>query len=356
MASPQCGGAEDLRTDASAGAIALTRDDNHDRMPQSTASAPLGVRESPVELFRVRDARITRQRYRAPEFVRVRTGVYAACGAWSALRPWERYLARVHAFSVLHPEAIFSHESAAALHDLPIFGEPRDIHVFDPGRSRSRRFGDVLVHTSEDVPPVHAAAGIRVVSALHTAVDLMRVLPPAFALAVADAVTSPARGLGGTMPELRALASDQVNRRGRAQLAWLWPRIDGLAESAGESVSRAVIEWCGFEPPRIQQEFRFDGFTDRVDFFWEGLRIAGESDGYGKYLADTPQQTVEQVVREKRREDRLRRNLAGFTRWDWSDTMQVDPLRRALLQVGVPVVQRPDHAFLQTLRTNPRSK
>ncbi|HYI50356.1 MAG TPA: hypothetical protein VEX42_02160 [Microbacterium sp.] len=325
-------------------------------MPHPIATAPFHVRESPVELFRVRDSHVTRQRFRAPEFVRVRPGVHAIRHAWTALRPWERYLARVHAFAVLHPDAIFSHESAAALYDLPIFGEPRDIHVFDPGRSRSRRFGDVLVHTSEDVPTVHAGPGIRVVSAVHAALDLMRVLPPAFALAVGDAVTSPARGLGGTIPALRSLAADQVNRRGRVQLAWLWPRIDGRAESAGESVSRVVIEWCGFELPRIQRKFHFEGFTDRVDFFWEGPRIAGESDGYGKYLAETPQQTVERVVGEKKREDRLRRNLSGFTRWDWSDTMQVAPLRRALVRVGVPVVRPPAMAYLPTLRVNVRSR
>jgi hypothetical protein len=326
-------------------------------MPHPTAPAPHRVRESPVELFRVRDARVAHQRYRPPEFVRVRTGVYAMRCAWDPLRPWERYLARVHAFAILHPGAIASHESAAALYDLPIFGEPRDIHVFDPGRSRSRRFGDVLVHTSEDCPPVHTTAtGIRVVSPVHAALELMRVFPPAFALAVADAVTSPARGFGGRVDELRHLAADQVNRRGRVQLAWLWPRIDGRAESAGESVSRAVIEWCGFELPQIQREFHFDGFTDRVDFFWEGLRIAGESDGYGKYVAETPRQTVDRVVDEKRREDRLRRNLRGFTRWDWSDTMQVAPLRRALLQVGVAAVRPPALALLATLRAHPRSR
>jgi hypothetical protein len=325
-------------------------------MPHPIATAPLRVRESPVQLFRVRDARVTHQRYRAPEYVLVRTGVYALRHQWTALRPWERYLARVHAFAVLNPDAIFSHESAAALYDLPIFGEPRDIHVFDPGRSRSRRFGDVLVHTSEDVPPVHGATGIHVVSAVHTAVDLMRVLPPAFGLAFGDSVTSPVRDFGATMPELRSLAAHQVNRRGRARLAWLWPRIDGRAESAGESVSRAVIEWCGFELPQIQREFHFDGFTDRVDFFWEGLRTGGESDGYGKYLAETPEETVARVVAEKKREDRLRRHLGGFTRWDWSDTMHVVPLRRALLGAGVPQVRAPAHALLQTLRANPRSR
>ena len=325
-------------------------------MPHPTATAPLRLRESPVELFRVRDARVTHQRYRAPAYLPVRTGVYALRLAWNALRPWERYLARVHAFAVLHPDAIFSHESAAALYDLPIFGEPRDIHLFDPGRSRSRRFGDVVVHTSEDVPPVYVATGIQVVSAAHTAVDLMRVLPPAFGLAVGDSLTSPVRDFAATMPELRSLAAAQVNRRGRTRLAWLWPRIDGRTESAGESVSRAVIEWCGFELPQSQREFHLDGFTDRVDFFWEGPRIAGESDGYGKYLAETPEETVARVVAEKKREDRLRRHLGGFARWDWSDAMQVAPLRRALVRAGVPQVRAPAHALLQTLGANPRSR
>ena len=286
----------------------------------------------------------------------MRAGVYAVASTWRNLRPWERYLTRVHAFAILHPDAIFSHESAAALLGLPIFGEPRDVHVFDPGRSRSRRFGDVVVHTSEDVPEVHSAAGIRVVGAAHTALGLMRALPPAFGLAVGDAVVSGVRGFGITVQELQVLAASQVNSRGRRRLKWLWPRINGRAESVGESVSRAVIEWCGFEPPEIQREFHLEGFTDRVDFFWDGLRIAGESDGYGKYLAETPERTVARVVDEKKREDRLRRHLGGFTRWDWGDTMRVAPLRRILLRAGVPQIGAPALALLQTLDANPRSR
>ena len=114
--------------------------------------------------------------------------------AWVRLAPWERYLARVHAFALLHPDAVFSHESAAALSGLPIFGEPRDIHVYDPDRAQSRRFGDVCVHTSTDRCTITDRAFARTTSVAQTAIDLMRVLPPAYALAVADSAVSPFQG------------------------------------------------------------------------------------------------------------------------------------------------------------------
>ncbi len=78
-------------------------------------------------------------------YIRVRAGVYAPRAEWDRLKPWERYLARVHAYALVNPDAVFSHESAAALLGLPLFGEPRDIHTYDLSRKTSNRFGDVFV-------------------------------------------------------------------------------------------------------------------------------------------------------------------------------------------------------------------
>ena len=93
------------------------------------------VRPSPVELHRIRDAtsasRILRDRRSG---MRVRTGVYAPRAEWDRLPPWQRYLARVHAYALINPDAVFSHESAAALLGLPLFGEPTDIHTYDFAR------------------------------------------------------------------------------------------------------------------------------------------------------------------------------------------------------------------------------
>jgi hypothetical protein len=280
----------------------------------------------------------------------VRHGVSADARAWRTLAPWEKYLARVHAYALIAPRAVFAYESAAALRGLPIFGEPRDIHVFDPGRTSSRRFGDVCVHTGVDGRVVERIGGFGMTSAADTAVDLMRVLPPLLGLAVGDAaLASPDVSLDA----LVALAGSQEHRRGRARLALLLPALDGASESPGESVSRGVIVWSGFEPPVLQKEFLFEGYRDRVDFAWPSIRGIGESDGYGKYLAETAEETVRRVVAEKRREERLRRQCDAFDRWDMADALAVEPLVARLDAMRVPRIAAPRHGLLVT--RNPRS-
>lgn len=308
---------------------------------------------SPVTLILQAQALDAGLRVRAgAAFVRVRPGVYARSDEWRPLPPWERYRARVHAFHLKHPDAILAFESAAAALGLPIFGEPRDIHVYDPDRSSSRRFGDVCVHTSAEVKPLEERGGILLTSPVATAVDLMKVLPPAFGLAVADAVVSASRPDPASVDLLRAFADSQPKGRGSARLALLLPLVDALSESVGETVSRAVAIWLGYEEPELQVVFVAEGARDRVDFFWRRASVIGESDGYGKYAGPD---VVARVVDEKRREDRLRRQVRAFTRWDWNATMRVTPLDERLGRAGVPRPRPPRPALLATLRHNPRS-
>ena len=224
------------------------------------------LRPSPIPLHAVRQLDAGRMRDVA-DFVRVRTGVYADRRLWQGLAPWDRYLARVHAVAARRPDTIFAFESAAALLGLPVFGEPRDIHTYDPDRTRSRRFGDVVVHTSED-PRMIRSGVISVTSVADTALDLLRVLTPAFALAVADAAIAPSLANATSRAHLRALAETAANPRRRAQALWAVDRADPQAESPAESISRAVIEWTGFEAPELQRWFSSEGFDDRVDFFF----------------------------------------------------------------------------------------
>lgn len=150
---------------------------------------PVGVvRPSPIELVRVRDAFAgTRGLRNSAHFHRVRTGVYAARPAWDTLRPWERYLARVHAYALVNSDAVFAYESAAAMLGLPVFGEPALIHVYALARTRSRRFGDVFVHSCVAVPETVTLGAHTMTTPATTTADLMRVLPPPFGLAVGDA-------------------------------------------------------------------------------------------------------------------------------------------------------------------------
>ncbi|MGZ0710449.1 hypothetical protein ACWPKO_19135 (plasmid) [Coraliomargarita sp. W4R53] len=316
------------------------------------------IRTSPIPLVSASDARTAGLRpFSDPTLLRVRKGVYAPKREWNALAPWDRYLARVYAYALVAPDVIFALESAAAIQGLPLFGEPRYIHVYNPDRLKSIRYGDVAVHTSCDRRAIERidSLGVNTTSVAGTVVDLARVLPPAQALAVVDAAISARSPRSCELSELVALASNQSARRGRVQLEWLWDRGDGNAESVGESISRAAIEWCGFEEPELQREFRFEGATDRTDFFWARLGIAGESDGYGKYDAEDVETAKAHFVREKVREDRLRRHLQGFARWDLKDAEHGAPLRRKLQLAGVPIVRPANLAMLATLRRNPRS-
>lgn len=288
---------------------------------------------------------------------RLRSGVRVREDEWRYLTPWERYLARVHAAAARHPDMVFSHESAAALWGLPLFGEPLHVHCFSASRYSSTRRGDVVIHTSIDSRDVTMhESGIRTTGPVHTTLDLVRVLPPAFGLALTDAAIAP-RQLGITEVEaLRTLLMSQRNTRGTARARWVLATADPRSEAPSESVSRAVIGWLGFEEPETQATFPWLGGTDRVDFFWRRARVIGETDGYAKYAAaDSAAAAVEQITQEKRREDRLREQVRGFTRWEWRDAMSVVPLREKLVRAGVPIVSPPHTRALASLRSNPRS-
>lgn len=313
-------------------------------------------RVSPVPLYTTGEGRMLGIPFTPDRWRRLRRGVHAERQAFDALQPWRRYAARVHAFARKHPDAVLCMESAAVLHGLPSFGETRDIHVYDPERSASWRHGDVRVHTSRDRRLIETIAGVQVTALAETVADLGRVLPPAQALAVVDSAVSPAQGGMLRIEDLRAMGDDQQNRRGRARLRWLWTHADGKAESPGESVSRAVIGWCGLEVPLLQQEFRYEGMCDRADFFFPSCGVIGESDGWQKYALEDRETAARALSDEKRREDRLRRHGHAVARWDLRDAWQVTPLQSALTAAGVPLTRPPQPAMLATLTRRAREK
>jgi len=313
-------------------------------MTATPESALLIRREQSFDL-----ARLDRDR----QLQRIRAGAYVRKATWEALSPWKRYHLRVLAVARTWRSPVFCLESAAALQGLPVFGEPTHIHLLS-SNGRSWSAGDVIVHGHQDEREVAHTTGAAMTAIADTAVDLARLLPPAFALAVVDAAARVLAARGEVL-DLGARGRDQADRRGRRQLDWVHARASPTSESVGEAVSRAVIEWLGYEAPVLQQEFAYEGETDRSDFYWRRLRIVGESDGYGKYDASDPEAMKAHFVREKRREDRLRRHEGGFVRWDWADTLRFEPLDKKLRATGLVPVHPRQSLMLRTLRSNPRS-
>lgn len=310
---------------------------------------------SPLSLATFAEAQALGIRLDDGSWRRLRKGVYVDRLRYEALPPWKRYAARVHAYLLVHPDAVVCLESAAVLHGLPAFGEPRHIHVYDPEAKRSQGYGDVRVHTSRDERTLERVGVVLVTSLLDTTVDLVRLLAPAEGLAVADAALSPVQGGVLRLDDVRDRAHGQGSGRGRARMRWVCEHADPRSESPHESVSRAVMLWAGYEEPELQRSFWYEGHEDRVDFYFPGCRGIGEADGWEKYRLGDAEEAAQKLAAEKRREDRLRRQRHPFARWEPRDVWQPNRLCSALDGAGIPRVRAPQPLMLETLRRHPRS-
>ena len=251
-----------------------------------TLILPLGVAPSPVPLLTAATVARPDRGTRRAELVRVMRGVYAPAQAWRELAPWERYVARVHAASIVHPDAVFILESAAALLGLPIFGEPQHVHVLLPEPASSRAFSGVQIHTRERMPALELRDGLRVATACETVVEMARLRHPAVALALAGMALRADPALAHA--DLRRTSAAIPTSRGAKRAKWVFDRASGVPESTLEHVSLAAIEWLGFDAPTLQHWVRGAGAgdDDRLDFCWEYERIGGEADGDVKYSGD----------------------------------------------------------------------
>ena len=113
----------------------------------------------------------------------------------------------------------------------------------------------------------------------------------------------------------------------------------GKSGSLGESLSRVQFHALGIVPPELQVPFHDgDGLIGYADFYWPELDLIGEFDGEVKYrdkryLRGTL--PIDALIREKVREDRLRRVVRAFTRWGWSTALDSARLEQHLAPFGL---------------------
>lgn len=252
---------------------------------------------------------------RAGRLVRPRRGMVMSPDG----SPGDQHLRRLRAAGrFLGPETYFAHESAAALHRLPLLASrhARTVVVRTGG-------GHGVVH-----PTLHArratlevddrvvVAGLPVTSLARTVADLVRGLPFAEAVMVADAAL--ARGV-----DRLDLLNRTAKGRGCRMAARVLEFADARAESPGESFSRARISEWGLPRPELQHVIRdrTGRVLARVDFWWEEFGLVGEFDGAVKYeaLVGPDERVADVVLAEKRREQQLRDLGFDVVRWTWPE-------------------------------------
>lgn len=285
--------------------------------------------------------------------MRVIWGAYMRTEHWTALFPEERLIARSLAAARLTPEHdwVLSHQSAAVLWGLPMFGlrDPR-VHVISPpgrpGRSTRTVRHSRLQLAAGDVATI---GGVRLTSLGRTLVDLAHDAPAEGALGAVDAG---ARRLldanrGADLTAVIAWRSAQLEplrlsrRAGVRQARTVSGIADPRADSPAESVSRLQLHRLGVDY-EIQVPVSIPGRkTAWMDFEFRGQGAFGEVDGVVKYTDARLRgaRTVEEVVLdEKLREDEVRGSTGKrVVRWSPRDITQARTLGKRLLRFGIDV-------------------
>jgi Transcriptional regulator, AbiEi antitoxin len=275
--------------------------------------------------------------------VRLRRGFYAPADIYAA--------ANAAAKHVLHARAAIAGQrgrvaltgvSAAALHGFDIYDTSLDVvHLVRLDNGSTRTEAGIMHHGSRrDIEeelglydgilasiPARAVWEVGCRSSLEGGV------------VTADSALHQRPELKEALDALRdrfALFPGSVKGRTVIRLA------DGRSDSPGESVTRVQYYRYGIAIPDLQ----FDVIDDRgvligtADFYWDDFRHLGEFDGKMKYqkLLRPGESPSDCVFREKRREDAMRADARGMSRFVWSEVMPRNA-RRTMTQLRAALDQ-----------------
>jgi hypothetical protein len=258
---------------------------------------------------------------RAGQWSRVRRGAYVDGQLPTNTVARHALLVAATVGSLRRP-AVVSHQSAAVLLGLPVWGAPLDrVHVTRSPPASSQVAGPLRCHVARlRDDEVTSVGGLLVTDVGRTALDLARSLPFEAAVVTVDAVLH--EGLL-EREVIEARLFDIAGTRGSRHAARVVRFADARSGSVGESRSRVVLSELGLAPSGLQFELttQTGAFVARSDFVWEEEGVVGEFDGRIKYgrLLRPGQDPGDAVFEEKRREDAMRDLGWEVARWTWGD-------------------------------------
>lgn len=181
-----------------------------------------------------------------------------------------------------------------------------------------------------------------VTSPAQTALDLARVEPFLRGVSIIDQAIWAERP-GGELTDtaaIRRLLGGAPPHRGDVRALRALSFATPLAANVRESQSRVVLARLGFARPRLQERRVLpSGRMVFGDFYWPDHDHWGELDGDTKYLDATMlkgRSAADAVIDEKNRENEIRREVRGFSRWQPSDADHPRRLYDILTRAGLP--------------------
>lgn len=254
---------------------------------------------------------------------RVRHGTYVLAAAWAQMPATERH--RILARSVLTklgPGVVASHQTAAVLHGFDLCGvDLNTIHVTRLDGRSGRKEAGVVYHHGLILPDeeVCETEGLLVVEPTRAVFETCSGASVESGMVVAS---SALRTLDISNEEMLD-AGDRFDHWPGTRRARLSIRLaDGRLETVGEVRSLHMMWRHNVPHPELQYivEDANGLFIARTDFAWIEARHTGEFDGLAKYGRLNPYTTDagQQITDEKEREDRVRDQNLGMSRWVWA--------------------------------------
>lgn len=272
------------------------------------------------------------------EWERVRRGAYARPELLDAHGRHLRLIAAT--LPGIGADSAISHASAAVIHGIPIpEGLLERVWATREGSGNGRR-GPVLHLRRCRLEPdeVTVIGGVPVTSLARTAIDLARLLSYEWGVIACDASLAAGLDRDVLLAAARRCAGWPGARRAMSAALFAHPGAD----SPLESVSRVQLNRLGFPQPVVQFPIVAGGaILATSDFGWEDHHLVGECDGkvkYGELLrpGETP---ADAVMREKRREERIRGAGFWIVRWGWAEAWN-PPVLRSIVAKGFALAPR----------------
>lgn len=267
---------------------------------------------------------LIRKAKREGVLTRLRHGTYAVTAVWRHLSAAERHAIVVRSIlDKLGDNVVATHQSASAIHGHDLYGvDLSHVHVTRLDGHRGRREAGVTYHegridTSNDVVEVDGRLVIKPGRAVFEACSLVSI-ESGMVLA-----SSAMRQGDVTKEELEDGGHDFDHWPGTRTARVAIRLADSRLETVGEVRSLHMMWRNGIPHPELQWRVVTSSgvVVARTDFAWIDASHTGEFDGLVKYGRLNPYGTDpgRVIADEKIREDLVRDELLGMSRWVWSE-------------------------------------
>lgn len=275
-------------------------------------------------------------RLNSGELVKPFRGMYARASYWAGISLRERTRHIIRTLSHKYPSWVFSHSSAALIHNLEVpYNIMLPLHYLSPRSSNGSGGKNIKHHRTVSLMGQNKD-GAQVTSVEQTVVDCAASYSFELALPIVDSALH--QGLTDKN-RLSGYLQNRSSLRGARNVRRIINLADCRADNGGESYVRALILQCGLPQPELQVPIPnpdMPGHFYYADFLFtreDGVKVDFELDGREKYT--NPAMTNNEdmlavMMRERQREAAITSSGIRILRMGFADASNPSVLLRKL--------------------------